>query len=240
MKNEDGTTLQEPSSSSSAPPSPSSLLLCVAHHHHHHHQHPPLWHCAADQETWLTLEVEEVALVLSRRSTSWWPGGARTHLDWGVIINNIQVGHRPTSQPGRRRHHTLLILRWKARLGERVRLSGQVDERVDGGDGGGDGGGDDGGGGGGSEKPCADSSHRAYIADALTHFKEIQPEDPRIYHGRILSETCLEEPDQSEDREHTRSYKLEKLIDLVKVGRLGLSHLISFVSLAEQEDNFLC
>ena len=83
---------------------------------------------------------------------------------------------------------------------------------------GGDGGGGGGGGGGGSEKPCADSSHRAYIADALTHFKEIQPEDPRIYHGRILSETCLEEPDQSEDREHTRSYKLEKLIDLVKVG----------------------
>ena len=98
---------------------------------------------------------------------------------------------------------------------------------------------------GGSEKPCADSSHRAYIADALTHFKEIQPDDPRIYHGRILSETCLEEPDQSEDREHTRSYKLEKLIDLVKVSHrhqvLGVvsSPLILCFS-AEQEDNFLC
>ena len=117
-------------------PPPPPLLLCVVHRH----QHPPLWHCAADQETWLTLEVEEVALALLRRSTSWWAGGAPTHLDWGVIINNIQVGHRPTSQPRRRRHHTLLILRWKARLGERVRLSGQVDEGVDGGDGGGDGG----------------------------------------------------------------------------------------------------
>ena len=69
----------------------------------------------------------------------------------------------------------------------------------------------------GSEPPCADSSHRAYIADALTHFKQIQPGDPRIYHGRLLSETCLEEPEQSQDREHTRTYKLEKLIDLVKV-----------------------
>ena len=94
---------------------------------------------------------------------------------------------------------------------------GAGDGGGDGGDSGDAGGGGDGGGGGGPEKPCADSSHRAYIADALTHFKEIQPEDPRIYHGRILSETCLEEPDQSEDREHTRTYKLEKLIDLVKV-----------------------
>ena len=67
------------------------------------------------------------------------------------------------------------------------------------------------------EQPCADSSHRAFIADALTHFKVIEPDDPRIFHGRMLSETCLEEPELDEDREHTRSYKLVKLIDLVKV-----------------------
>ena len=69
----------------------------------------------------------------------------------------------------------------------------------------------------GAQHSCADSSHRAFIADALTQFKVIDAEDPRIFHGRMLSETCLEEPQQSEDLEHTKTYKLEKLIDLVKV-----------------------
>ena len=80
-----------------------------------------------------------------------------------------------------------------------------------------------------AEQPCADSSHRAFIADALTHFKVIQQDDPRIFHGRMLSETCLEEPEESQDRQHTKSYKLEKLIDLVKVS--SSDHLPSSLSL---------
>ena len=74
------------------------------------------------------------------------------------------------------------------------------------------------------EVACLDSSHRAFVADALTHFKEIDPEDPRIHHGRMLSETCLEAPDESdtgvfEDKDHTLDYKLEKMINLVRLSK---------------------
>ena len=70
---------------------------------------------------------------------------------------------------------------------------------------------------------CLDSSHRAFVTDALTHFKEIQEQDPRIHHGRMLSETCLETPEEDdgflEDVEHTLDYKIEKMINLVKMSK---------------------
>ena len=77
----------------------------------------------------------------------------------------------------------------------------------------------------GHETPvaCLDSSHRAFVTDALTHFKEIQEEDPRIHHGRMLSETCLEPPEEDdgffEDMEHTLDFKIEKMINLVKMSK---------------------
>ena len=76
---------------------------------------------------------------------------------------------------------------------------------------------------GDSPAACLDSSHRAFVTDALTHFKEIQEEDPRIHHGRMLSETCLEPPEELEgffeDKEHTLDYKIEKMINLVKMSK---------------------
>ena len=74
-----------------------------------------------------------------------------------------------------------------------------------------------------NDPACHDSSHRAFVADALTHFKQIEEDDPRIHHGRMLSETCLEAPDNNEnkfeDKEHTLDYKIEKMINLVKLSR---------------------
>lgn len=73
------------------------------------------------------------------------------------------------------------------------------------------------------EVACLDSSHRAFVADALTHFTEIKNDDPRIYHGRMLSETCLEAPEEVngsfEDKTHTLDYKIEKMINLVKLSK---------------------
>ena len=75
----------------------------------------------------------------------------------------------------------------------------------------------------GPDVACLDSSHRAFVTDALTHFKEIEEDDPRIHHGRMLSETCLEPPDeeggQYRDKEHTLDFKIEKMINLVKLSK---------------------
>ena len=74
IKSEDGTPLQELSSFSFLPPP-----LCCAPP-----QASPFWHCAADQETWLTLEVKKVALAWPRRSLL----SAPTHLSTGETTSS--------------------------------------------------------------------------------------------------------------------------------------------------------
>ena len=74
-----------------------------------------------------------------------------------------------------------------------------------------------------TKSKCPDSSHRALIVDTLVQFKTIPEEDLRIHHGRMVSETCLEVPEQEvdviEDKSYTVEFKVGKLIDLMRMSK---------------------
>ena len=86
----------------------------------------------------------------------------------------------------------------------------------------------------GNKSVCHDSSHRARIVDTLVQFKTIQEDDLRIHHGRMVSETCLEVPEEAEgmmeDKDYTIKFKVGKLINLIKLSKKTIICVDAFVS----------
>ena len=67
--------------------------------------------------------------------------------------------------------------------------------------------------------PTPDTSHRAQVTDCLSGTPSIPPDDPRLPHGRLLSNTCLETPKDGRDREAMLDYKVRRLADLMRLSK---------------------
>jgi hypothetical protein len=67
--------------------------------------------------------------------------------------------------------------------------------------------------GGGQRRLCPspDTSHRAQVADCLSGHPVLAAGDPRLPHGRLLANTCLEAPQDGRDREAMLDYKVRRL-----------------------------
>ena len=85
--------------------------------------------------------------------------------------------------------------------------------------------------------PTPDLSHRAQVTDCLSGTPNIPPGDPRLPHGRLLSNTCLETPKDGRDREAMLDYKVRRLADLMRLSKKTILYIDATTTTAEGFDS---
>ena len=85
--------------------------------------------------------------------------------------------------------------------------------------------------------PTPDTSHRAQVTDCLSGTPSIPPGDPRLPHGRLLSNTCLETPKDGRDREAMLDYKFRRLADLMRLSKKTILYMDATTTTTEGFDS---
>ena len=75
------------------------------------------------------------------------------------------------------------------------------------------------------------------MTDCLSGNPSIPSGDPRLPHGRLLANTCLETPKDGRDREAMLDYKVRRLADLMRLSKKTMLYIDATTTTADGFDS---